>query len=500
MISPEDKRQPRPSRWKPRERITAHKLNEGVDAIRQMQAGIPMDRQVDYPAKRAGGSSARFRLKSVEDDHLVCRDWDGTTEGDADVFVAKPWLLRVHPFDDEDYERAGETYEYWSATTRGRTDPNGLIKTEAINPKYVEDDEVYATPSPTGGTGVEDCEWMQISDSRIWALSPHLGGFVIGGMQDNYSELINETEDVKAYVEDGWSARTPQPAGEVRDEGGACTIGDSIYTVGPHGDHGQSGGAPWKDRNCWRYHQDGWSLQGIYPYLALRDCVFAAVGGSGYLLGGGYTSGGFWFGSTRGHKLTAATGTWATLGTNLPSSGGAAYGPGVTDGHMRQTASAVGTDIYMVGGYKDPDGGLDHTSTLDTTDDTWTTGLDTLLQHRQSHAQLTLDGEPYVFGGHKDAAGGSQLDSIERYNVDGDAWIAKTAVLNAVSREMGAFRLQTLDDGDRGYITGGWNDVQATYHHETQRYKPALADEIVQKTPVAESNKGRRQHLCATLE
>lgn len=36
-----------------------------------------------------------MRLKSVEDDYVVCRTWDGTNESSGDIPVAKPWKLRT---------------------------------------------------------------------------------------------------------------------------------------------------------------------------------------------------------------------------------------------------------------------------------------------------------------------------------------------------------------------------------------------------------------------
>ena len=48
------------------------------------------------PPIRIGGAEsgiARLRVKSVQDDHLVCRTWDGTTEGTSDIKVAKPYVI-----------------------------------------------------------------------------------------------------------------------------------------------------------------------------------------------------------------------------------------------------------------------------------------------------------------------------------------------------------------------------------------------------------------------
>lgn len=485
---------PRPDRWRRGEQVTARKLNEGVNAIRQLQASIPGDSQVDYPSKRPGGSSARFLLKAVEEDHLVCREWDGVTEGETSINVAKPWLLRVHPFDDEDYERAGETYEYWNSTTRTRTDAAGATSYEHIKPEYVEDDNVFGTPSPVGTTGVEDCDWLQISESRIWADYPHAGGYVIGGSR--YPDMAMwAAADVKAYVEDHWSVKTPQADGEVRGEGAACSIDEAIFIVGPASDHDFSGGATRKNADCWRYFENAWSFHSTHPAHGFRHMAMVSVGEHAYFYGGEMVVGSGWQAQGGCFKLTPATPNWATLG-DMPDSGG------TTNGHADHEASVIGTGVFISGGFFDPTHSLNTMMRHETDDDTWndTVGdpLDTMTDERQDHAQLSLDGFCYVFGGHQRGVGSVQLDSIEKYDVDGDLWTVVTDLLQDTSRGMGAFKLQTLGDLDRGYITGGWNDDpdDRYYHHENQRFQN---ETITQATPEAIWNRGRRYHQCATL-
>jgi hypothetical protein len=45
-------------------------------------------------SKGSGASVQQFKLRFVEDDYLVCREWDGTTIGATDVYVLKPYKLR----------------------------------------------------------------------------------------------------------------------------------------------------------------------------------------------------------------------------------------------------------------------------------------------------------------------------------------------------------------------------------------------------------------------
>ena len=104
------------------DKITESFVRELASTVDQLR------RQVDLVGRNPkGGGTQRFRVKSEEDNHLVCRRYDGDHEGDNDVKVAKPWGLRV---DD------------------------GVEKT-TVNPRYLVDDEIHATAWPLGGTGVE---------------------------------------------------------------------------------------------------------------------------------------------------------------------------------------------------------------------------------------------------------------------------------------------------------------------------------------------------------
>lgn len=111
--------------------------------------------------------SARFRLKSVASDHLVCRSWDGAAEGAVDVLVAKSFLLRKTPFDGQ--SRNGVAYVY--TTDVERVADNGTAtETQVVVEPYVVGDEVYATRQPLRGTGVEGVDWLDDNrDGRAWA-------------------------------------------------------------------------------------------------------------------------------------------------------------------------------------------------------------------------------------------------------------------------------------------------------------------------------------------
>lgn len=139
--------------------------------MNEMRSGATLVR----PAKAPDVSLARrvqMRIKNTSDypDHLVCRKWDGTTEGTVDINVAKPWFLRRTPFDGQ--TRAGVTYTYTSHVQRTADDGSGT-ETQVINPSFVLNDVIYVVRDIEGGTDVteggEPVVWLAEYAGRAWA-------------------------------------------------------------------------------------------------------------------------------------------------------------------------------------------------------------------------------------------------------------------------------------------------------------------------------------------
>lgn len=135
-------------------------MNEPVDAINDMNRGVPPPQQV---MEKVGGTPAvsglsaqYFKLHGFGasfPDYLVCRTWDGETEtlGATDVLVAKPPLLRRSMFDGTVYN--GIEYGYTSAVQRIAT-AGGLDELQRIIPEYVLGDLIYAVRGIIGGDPV----------------------------------------------------------------------------------------------------------------------------------------------------------------------------------------------------------------------------------------------------------------------------------------------------------------------------------------------------------
>ncbi|HOJ76396.1 MAG TPA: hypothetical protein PLL65_20955 [Phycisphaerae bacterium] len=112
------------------------------------------------------GGAARLRYKSMGDNHLVCRTWNGTTEGTTDITVAKPYLLR------ESTTRTGYTYNYTGDQARTSTKTSdSSTEDQVIVPEFVLNDQIWAISTDTGVTvGTTPVKYLDLNvDARAWA-------------------------------------------------------------------------------------------------------------------------------------------------------------------------------------------------------------------------------------------------------------------------------------------------------------------------------------------
>lgn len=168
-------------RWRARQPLDHRQWNEPVDLLNDMTRGVGVPRQV---MARVGGAppaavsaTAQFRLTQSADafpDHLVCRTWDGETQGDEDVLVAKPWDLRQTSFDGRG-DAIVYRYTYLTPTRREAEVrvPIELVESQIIIRRYTIGDVLYATTEIERGTGVthedEPVVWLDDGGGRAFA-------------------------------------------------------------------------------------------------------------------------------------------------------------------------------------------------------------------------------------------------------------------------------------------------------------------------------------------
>ena len=148
--------------------------------------------EVDLGSGGGGGASGPYRVKDVEDDYLVCRTWDGTSEGTDDVYIAKEYkhrnTLRAETLLGEDH-----TYTYEADTeeadpdqvnvTRHDSVPSATegdppaVTDERLVPPWVIDEEIMAVAGKTGvvtldyggSAGAQDVTLLITGRSCQWA-------------------------------------------------------------------------------------------------------------------------------------------------------------------------------------------------------------------------------------------------------------------------------------------------------------------------------------------
>ncbi len=154
--------------------------DRSVDTLRARQPmqvdGSPVSQTIDglyaEPTRRvavnSGSPTQEFHFKSEEPDYIVCRTWDepSGTEGDTDVYIAKPEGIR-NSLASEVIN--GDTIEYnYDPDSTGNYSKRSAINDttsdweyqEVIRP-YIVDQLVYAT-KVINGTGVLDGDGNEI--------------------------------------------------------------------------------------------------------------------------------------------------------------------------------------------------------------------------------------------------------------------------------------------------------------------------------------------------
>lgn len=117
-----------------------------------------------------GGLQGPFLFKSKEDSWIVCRSWDGSTEGDTDILIALPPKLRAVGSEVIDGDTV--TYSAYDNGAQTRHADNGTDEEDqVITPRFLVDDLIYAN---TALTLVDDDDGnpipllMDNTDGRAW--------------------------------------------------------------------------------------------------------------------------------------------------------------------------------------------------------------------------------------------------------------------------------------------------------------------------------------------
>lgn len=128
--------------------------------------------QIICGGKGGGGATAsEYRLKSVQDDYVVARTWDGTNEGSTDIYIAKPYRLRISLTSEDGY-----SYTYGgSHPNKSRTKTlGGDSEVEYAIPRWVVNEVISAMPAQTSVTTIEGhgskrVTLIMVDSTKAWA-------------------------------------------------------------------------------------------------------------------------------------------------------------------------------------------------------------------------------------------------------------------------------------------------------------------------------------------
>ena len=154
-------RRPLIKSWRRGDAITAARLDEPRKAFDEF-----FNRVGAVQTEQAGRIVRLMQMKvvSVGGDTITCSFYDGEFTSSAEISVARPYLLR-----NSLASRNGIGYTYTGTDAR-TADDGSDTEDQVVVPAYVAGDIIYAMSIPSGGTSVENAEWIDINvDGRAWA-------------------------------------------------------------------------------------------------------------------------------------------------------------------------------------------------------------------------------------------------------------------------------------------------------------------------------------------
>lgn len=154
--------------------------SNAIRTLRQIKNSW-LQQRPGHAGQPTGGASIatgrRMRILTVRPDYLKCRYLTDTTQGPIDVYVAKPWSLRVTGWDGK--TRDGISYSDYTDDGQQRTATDGTTtEIHLVTPPYVAaagswpGDEIVAVPAETTLTDPDGQPITLVDanvDGRAWA-------------------------------------------------------------------------------------------------------------------------------------------------------------------------------------------------------------------------------------------------------------------------------------------------------------------------------------------
>lgn len=153
----------------------AARLNELTDPLDRLTLAPVLGEVVPQPTAPYL-QIFQARINFVFGDYLQVRELTTYSDGSdvigpVDILVAKPWILRRTPFDNQIFNNF--LYEYIDQETRTATDqsPPNKVEIQYTTPAYFLNSRIYCARIVSGGTGVsQSIRALDLNvDARAWA-------------------------------------------------------------------------------------------------------------------------------------------------------------------------------------------------------------------------------------------------------------------------------------------------------------------------------------------
>lgn len=160
-----DRALPKQEKGKP---IKAATINGAIEEINRNRN---TDNAISQPIPNGKQAIGRFQVIADQGDYLTCYSYSGDAVTSSVINVAKPYLLRVTPFNG--FSRNGISYVYTSNSTRIAS--NGDTENQLIVANYVAGDQIMAVTNILGSSGVtasngDKVIWCDLNvDGRFWS-------------------------------------------------------------------------------------------------------------------------------------------------------------------------------------------------------------------------------------------------------------------------------------------------------------------------------------------
>ena len=228
--------------------------------------------------------------------------------------------------------------------------------------------------------------------------------------------------------------------------------GDILHAVSPSvGYTAYTSFMTYAHANC--YIDASWDFV-AQPATARSRTAAAAVGHALYLVGGESTAGR----EAHVEKYDPTANTWSTQAGLMPAP------------VSNSCAAAIGTDIYVPGGFTAASAPISDLQVYHTSSDTWeTVTSDPLPVTLITHSCASLNSKLYVFGGSNQSSATSTVNTVYVYDPGAQAghrWSTLTPMPTARTYTAAAVV------GSKIYVAGGWNDLSQPVQ-VVEAYDPA---------------------------